>query len=111
MRTKIKQITVSCIGFPTAAPELVIFNMALTTLTSITFSWSAPSNDNGVVVEYMIQFTIEGTSTTKNITELMYVFEDLAPSTEVEFSVKAVSVCGLIGESSVTIAYTEAIRK
>ena len=99
------------LAFPTAAPEQVVFNMTMTNLTSITISWTAPSTVNGDVLEYMIQFTINGTSTTKNTTELMYVFEDLAPSTEVEFFVSAVSICGLVGEPSGTNESTNAIRK
>ena len=86
--------------------------MAVTTLTNIiTISWTAPSNDNDVVLQYMIQFTNDGISATENITDLMYVFEDLAPSTKVEFSVVAVSICGLVGEPSVTNESTDAIRK
>ena len=85
--------------------------MAVTTLTNITISWTAPSNDNGVILKYMIQFTNDGNSTIENITELMYAFEDLAPSTKVEFSVSAVSICGLVGEPSVTNQSTDAIRK
>ena len=85
--------------------------MAMASLTSITISWTAPSNDNGVVLQYMIQFTNDGISTAENITELMFVFEDLAPSTEVEFSVSAVSICGLVGEPSVTTESTDVIRE
>ena len=85
--------------------------MAVTTLTNITISWTAPSNNNGVVLQYMIQFTNDGIPTTEFITELMYILEDLAPSTEVEFSVSAVSICGLFGEPSGTIESTASIRK
>ena len=85
--------------------------MAVTTLTKITISWTAPSDDNGVILQYMIQFNNDGISTIETITELMYVFEDLAPSTEVEFSVRAVSICGLVGEPSGTTESTDAIRK
>ena len=85
--------------------------MTMTTLTSITFSWTAPSSDNGVVLQYTIQFTKDGISKTENTTKLIYELEDLAPSTEVELSVSAVSICGLAGEPSVTIESTDAIRK
>ena len=85
--------------------------MAVTTFTNTTFSWTAPSSDNGVVLQYMIQFTIDGMSTTEILTELKYVFEDLAPSTEVEFSVGAVSICGLVGDPSGTNESTNPIRK
>ena len=95
---------------PTAAPGKVVFNQALTTLTSITISWVA-SSDNGVVLNYIIQVIKNGISTTENTTEGMYVFGDLAPSTGVEFSVSAVSICGLVGEPSDTTEYTDAIRK
>ena len=47
----------------------------------------------------------------ETITELIYVFEDIAPSTEVELSVSAVSICELLGEPSVTTESTDAIRK
>ena len=85
--------------------------MTMTTVTTITISWTAPSNDNGVVQKYLIRFTNNGASTMDNTTELMYVIEDIAPSTGVEFSVSAVSICGLVGEPSNRTEVTKAIRK
>ena len=97
--------------FPTVGPGMVVFNQPMNTLTSITISWATPSSDNGVVVEYVIQSTNNGTSTTENTTEVMYVLEDLIPSTRVEFSVSAVSICGLVGEPSNATEHTDNIRK
>ena len=97
--------------FPTVAPGQVVFNVAVTTLTNITISWNAPSSNNGVVLQYMIQFTVDGIPTMKNTMEEMYLFEDLAPSTEVDFSVSAVSICGLVGDPSGTNESTNPIRK
>ena len=97
--------------FPAAGPGEVVFNQAMTTVTSITFLWNPPSDVNGVVVNYEIQFSNNGTSTTDNTTELMYVLEDLIPSTEINFSVTAVSICGLVCKPSHTTENTSAIRK
>ena len=83
----------------------------MSTLTSITISWTAPSYDNGVIVKYQVQSTNTGVSTIKNVTDVIYVLEDLGPSTEVEFSVSAISTCGLVGEPSDTTQSTEPVRK
>ena len=87
------------------------FNQAITTLTSITISWTAPSDDNGAVVGYEIQYTYGGTYTTVSTTELKYTLDDLIPATGVEFSVSAVSICRAVGKPSTTHEYTTDIRK
>ena len=92
-------------------PGPVRFNLVTATLTSITISWTAPSDDNGAIVEYQIQFTYNRTTTTVNTTKEMYVLLDLSPDTGVEFSVRAVSVCGAVGVVSTTIEDTNAIRE
>ena len=85
--------------------------MVVTTLSNITFSWIVPSNDNGVILQYVIQFTKDGIPTTKLMTESIFVLEDLAPSTEVQFSASAISICELVGEPSSVTESTDAIRK
>ena len=83
----------------------------MTTLTSITISWTGAFNADGIVMEYQVQFTYNNSATNAKTTELMYKLEDLTPSTKVEFSVRAVSNCGQVGESSSTTEYTKSIRK
>ena len=95
----------------TDVPGKVIFNQALTTVASITISWTAPSDDNGAVVMYQITYTYDGMNATVTTTEPMYVLEHLNPATRVELSVSAVSICGAVGEPSSTTQYTNEIRK
>ena len=95
----------------TAVPGKVVFSPAITTLTSITISWTAPSDGNSAVVGYKIRYTFGGTDTTVTTSELKFVLEDLTPSTRVQFSVSAVSACGTEGEPSITTEYTIDIRK
>ena len=83
----------------------------MTTLTSITISWTGASNAEGIVMEYQVQFTYNNYSTTANTTGLMYMLEDLTPSTKVDFFVRTVSYCGQLGELSSTTEYTKSIRK
>ena len=97
--------------FPTVVPGKVVFNQAMTTLTSITISWTEPSNDHTIIMKYHVQFTNSEALTTDTTTKLMYVLEDFPPSTKIDFSVSAVSTCGVVGESSSTTEYTNAIRK
>ena len=95
----------------TAVPGKVVFNQVMTTFTSVSISWTGPASDNGIVMEYQVQFTSNNSDTTANTTELMYTLEDLTPSTRVDFSVRAVSNCGQLGESSFTTEYADSIRK
>ena len=81
----------------------VLFNQVITTSTSITISWTPPSDDNGRVVHYHIQYNYNGTDTTVTTTEIKYVLEELIPATSVQFSVSAVSICRAVGEPSITI--------
>ena len=83
----------------------------MTTFTSITISWTGPSNDDGIVMEYQVQFIHDNSATTANTTELTYMLEDLSPSTRVDFSVRAVSNCGQLGELSSTTEYAISVRK
>ena len=92
-------------------PEKVVFNNVMTTLTSITISWTGPANDVAIVMEYQVQVTYNNSATTVNTTELMYTVEGLSPSTRVDFSVRAVSYCGQLGELSFTTEYAKSIRK
>ena len=94
----------------TDVPGKVVFNEAVTTLTSITISWTPPSDVNGAVMEYQIQYTYTGTDTTVTTTQTKYMLEVL-PATSVQFSVSAVSVCGAVGEPCTTTEYTQDIRK
>ena len=95
----------------TDVPGKVVFNQAITTLTSITISWTPPSDDNGRVVEYQVHYIYNGTDTTVTTTETKYVLEELIPATSVQFSVSAVSICRGVGETSTAIEHTIAIRK
>ena len=95
----------------TDAPGKVVFNQAITTLTSITFSWTAPSDDNGAVVSYQIQYSYSGMEDTDTTTELKYTLEDLMHATRVQFSVSAVSICRVVGEPSTATETTADIRK
>ena len=98
--------------FNTDVPGPVLFHQVTTNFTSITFSWTAPSDNSGVIVDYVIQLMHDGTSTTVISAEEMYVLPDLNPDTRVEFSVSAVtSVCGAVGVVSTTTEYTNTIRK
>ena len=97
--------------FSTVAPGKVVFTPAMLTVTSITISWTTPSTNNGAIVMYQVQSTNNGASTTENVTDVMYLLEGFGPSTEVEFSVSAISICGLFGEPSDTTEYTETVRK
>ena len=67
--------------------------------------------DNGVIADYEIQLTYDGTSTAVNSVKEMYVLPNLIPDTRVEFSVSAVSICGAVGVLSTTTEYTNSIRK
>ena len=73
--------------------------------------WTAPSDNSGVIVDYVIQLMYDGTSTAVNSAKEMYILPDLSPDTRVEFSVNAVSVCGAVGVVSTTTEYTNPIRK
>ena len=95
----------------TEVPGKVVFNQAITTLTSITLSWTPPSDDYGRVVEYQIQYTYNGTDTTVTTTETKYVLEELIPATSVQFSVSAVTICRAVGEPSTTTEETIDVRK
>ena len=95
----------------TGIPEQVNFNQATTTLTSVIISWTAPSSDNGAIVEYMVQFAYDDIDITINTTKEMYELENLSPATRVKFTVSAVSVCGAVGKASATTENTKAIRK
>ena len=97
--------------FDTDVPGPVLFHQVTTNFTSITFSWTAPSDNSGIIVDYVIQLTYDGTSTTGNSAKELYILPDLSPDTRVEFTVSAVSVCGAVGELSATIEYTNAVRK
>ena len=97
--------------FLTVAPGKVIFNKAMSTLTSITISWTAPSTDNGVIVKYQVQSNNSGSPTKENVTDVMYVLDNLGPSTMVEFSVSAINMCGLVGEPSDITESTKPVRK
>ena len=90
----------------TDVPGKVVFNQAITTLTSITISWTPPSDDNGRVVEYQVHYIYNGTHTTVTTTETKYVLEELIPATSVQFSVSAVSICKAVGETSTAIEHT-----
>ena len=83
----------------------------MTSVTSITISWTGPANDDRIVMGYRVQFTYNNSATDAYTTELVYLLEDLTPSTKVEFSVRAVSNCGQVGEPSSTTEYTKPIRK
>ena len=97
--------------FDTEAPGPVLFHQVTTNFTSIVISWKAPSDDNGVIVDYEIQINYDLTTTTINRAKEMYILPDLSPDTRVEFSVSAVSVCGAVGVVSATTEYTKAVRK
>ena len=92
-------------------PGPVFFNQATTNLTSVTISWTAPSDENGAIVEYRIQINYDGTSTVVNTDREMYFLSDLNPATRVRFSVSAVSVCGAVGVVSTTTEDTDSICK
>ena len=77
-----------------------------TTLTSITISWTPPSDDNGRVMEYQIQYNYNGTETTVTTVETKYVLKYLIPATSVQLSVSAVSICRVVGEPSTTTEQT-----
>ena len=89
----------------------MIFNQAITTLTSITISWTAPSDGSGAIVEYLIQYTYHGTNTTLTTNEEMYTLQGMLPSTRVDFFVSAVSNCSVVGEASTAVEFTDNIRK
>ena len=93
------------------APEKVHFKQAIVSLTSITISWDKPPSDNGVIVEYVIQSTYGEKSITMNTAKEMHTLVNLSPSTRVEFTVRAVSICGAIGIASTTSEATKSIRK
>ena len=95
----------------TDVPGKVVFNQAITTLSSITISWTPPSDGNGKVVDYQIHYNYNGTDTTVTTTETKYVLEELIPAMIVQFSVSAVSICRAVGEPSTTTEYTIDIRK
>ena len=95
----------------TDVPGPVIFHQVTTNFTSITLSWTAPSDNSGVIADYEIQLTCDGTSTTIKSSREMYVLPDLSPDTRVELSVSAVSICGAVGVLSATTEYTNDIRK
>ena len=87
-------------------------DQAMTTFTNITISWTAPSNDDGVAVLHCIQSITNGIPTTDNYTtEVMHTFNDFNPSTRMDFSVNAISICGLMGEPSIATKFTDAIHK
>ena len=90
---------------------MVHFNQAIVNLTSITISWDKPPSDNGVIVEYLIQLTYSGMSITMNRTKEAHTLDNLSPSTRIEFTVWAVSICGAIGIASTTSETTKSIRK
>ena len=102
----------NCI-FPihTVVPEKVVFNKVIATLTNITISWTGPPKDDRIVMGYQVQFTYNNSATDAYTTELMYMLENLTPSTKAEFSVRAVSNCGQVGKPSSTTEYTKSIRK
>ena len=95
----------------TGVPGKMVFNQAITTSTSIAISWTPPSDDNGRVVEYEIQYTYNGTDTTVTTIETKHVLEELIPATSVQFSVSAVTICRAVGEPSTTTEETIGIRK
>ena len=97
--------------FDTDVPGPVLFHQVTTNFTTITFSWTAPSDNSGVIVGYEIQFTYDGTSSTVNNAKEVYLLPDLSPDTRVEFSISAVSICGAVGVVSTTTEYTNTIRK
>ena len=89
----------------------VLFHLVTTNFTSITFSWTAPSDNSGVIAYYAIQLIYDGTSTAVNSAKKMHVLPNLSPDTKVQFSVRAVSICGAVGVLSTTTEYTNSIRK
>ena len=97
--------------FNTDVPGPVLFHKVITNFTSITFSWTAPSDNNGVIAYYEIQLIYDETSITVSSAEEMYVLSDLSPDTRVELSMSVVSICGAFGVLSTTTEYTNAIRK
>ena len=104
-------VLVCLVSVLTDVPGKVAFNQAITTLSSITISWTPPSDDNGRVVEYQIQYKYNGTDTTVTTTETKYVLEELIPATSVQLSVSAVSICGAFAKPSTATEYTTDIRK
>ena len=97
--------------FHTDAPGPVLLYQVNTNFTSITFSWTAPSDNSGVKAYYDIHLTYDETSSTISSAKQMYVLPDLSPDTGVEFSVSAVSICGAVGVLITTTEYTNSIRK
>ena len=97
--------------FDTDVPGPVLFHQVTTNFTTITFSWTAPCDNSGVIVGYEIQFTYDGTSSTVNSAKEVYLLPNLSPDTRVEFSISAVSICGAVGVVSTTTEYTNTIRK
>ena len=97
--------------FSTDIPGPVLLHKVTTNFTSITFSWTVPSANSGVIKDYEIQLLYDGTSTTVNNGKETYILPDLSPDTRVVFSVSAVSICGAVGVLSTTTEYTSSIRK
>ena len=102
-----------CIEFVlnTDVPGPVLLHQVTTNFTTITYSWTAPSANSGVIKDYEIQLSYDGTSTTVNNGKEMYILPDLSPDTRVVFSMRAVSICGAVGVLSTTTEYTSSIRK
>ena len=75
----------------------VLLHQVTTNFTSITFSWTAPSDHSGAIADYEIQLTNDGISSKVKGAKELYVLPDLIPDIRVEFSVSAVSICGAVG--------------
>ena len=74
---------------------------ATTAVTQLTFSWSPPSEPNGMIIVYELSFILSNeicswnsTTATVNTSATQHTLRDLPPNTVVTFSVRAYTIIG-----------------
>ena len=83
------------------------FQEPVITPASIFMSWILPINES--IAEYEISYTINGSTTTKNVTEPMIELKGLVPRTTVMFSVRLFDSYGGAGPFSLLTVSTSDI--
>ena len=83
---------------------------ASTSLSNITLKWKAPLDD----MWYQMLYTYMSNATSLTVssceTETMFKVVDLAPGTNVKFTITALTDCGAVGQTSI-VKSTDAIRE
>ena len=99
--------------FPCIAPGAVSGLGSNPRFTSIDITWAPPESPNGIILCYVVTYTINNSSPITNSTELNTAFTitRLTPGTRVSVSVSAYTSAGQGKVAKLTDLMTSAIRE